>query len=148
MRLKKLTMQAFGPFKDKVVINFEESNINKGLLLITGDTGAGKTTIFDGICFALYGEASGISRKINSLRSDYASPDIETYTELEFYHNNKLYTVKRSPEYMRRAKRGNGETKQPATAEFEINGRMETKVNEVTKEITQLLGLDSKQFRQ
>lgn len=60
MRLKKLIMQAFGPFKDKVVIDFEKDKIDKGLLLITGDTGAGKTTIFDAICYALYGKTSGI----------------------------------------------------------------------------------------
>ena len=148
MRLKKLTMQAFGPFKDKVEIDFAQAKIDQGLLLITGDTGAGKTTIFDAICYALYGESSGTTRKANSLRSDFSSPDTETYVKLEFYHNNKLYTVRRSPEYMRKSKRGNGETKQPATAEFEINGRMETKMNAVTKEIESLIGLDFKQFRQ
>lgn len=141
-------MQAFGPFKDKVEIDFEQAKIDQGLLLITGDTGAGKTTIFDAICYALYGESSGTTRKANSLRSDFSSSDTETYVKLEFYHNNKLYTVRRSPEYMRKSKRGNGETKQPATAEFEINGRMETKTNAVTKEIESLIGLDFKQFRQ
>ena len=148
MQLKKLTMQAFGPFKDKVEIDFEKAKIDRGLLLITGDTGAGKTTIFDAICYALYGESSGTTRKTNSLRSDFSSPDTETYVKLEFYHNNKEYSVRRSPEYMRKSKRGNGETKQPATAEFEINGRMETKTNVVTKEIESLIGLDFKQFRQ
>lgn len=148
MQLKKLTMQAFGPFKDKVEIDFEKAKIDRGLLLITGDTGAGKTTIFDAICYALYGESSGTTRKTNSLRSDFSSPDTGTYVKLEFYHNNKEYFVRRSPEYMRKSKRGNGETKQPATAEFEINGRMETKTNVVTKEIESLIGLDFKQFRQ
>ncbi len=148
MQLKKLTMQAFGPFKDKVEIDFEKAKIDRGLLLITGDTGAGKTTIFDAICYALYGESSGTTRKTNSLRSDFSSPDTETYVKLEFYHNNKEYSVRRSPEYMRKSKRGNGETKQPAIAEFEINGRMETKANVVTKEIESLIGLDFKQFRQ
>ena len=148
MRLKKLTIQAFGPFKDKVIIDFEKNNINKGLLLITGDTGAGKTSIFDAICFALYGEASSNTRKVNSLRSDFASFDIETYVELSFEHNNKNYVIKRSPEYERKSKRGSGTTKEPASAEFEINGRIETKTTAVTKEIEQLLGLDYRQFHQ
>lgn len=148
MRLKKLTMQAFGPFKDKMIIDFVTNKIDQGLLLITGDTGAGKTTIFDAISFALYGESSGEVRKINSFRSDWASPEVETFVELEFYHNHKEYTVKRSPEYMRKSKRGDGFTKQPATAEFEINGRKEVKTTTVTNEITSLIGLDYKQFRQ
>ena len=148
MRLKKLTIQAFGPFKDKVEIDFESRNINSGLLLISGDTGAGKTSIFDAICFALYGEASGESRKTNSLRSDFASNDVETFVKLEFYHNNKLYEIKRSPEYYRQSKRGDGLTKQAPVAEFEINGRIETKTSVVTKEIENLLGLDYKQFHQ
>ena len=148
MRLKKVVIQAFGPFKDKVEIDFEKNNITKGLLLITGDTGAGKTSIFDAICFALYGEASSNIRKVNSLRSDFASPALDTYVELSFEHNNKNYIVKRSPEYERKSKRGEGTTKQVASAEFEINGRIETKTNVVTKEIEQLLGLDYKQFHQ
>ena len=82
MRLKKLTLQAFGPFRNKIVIDFENNNISKGLLLITGDTGAGKTTIFDAICFALYGQTSGETRTANSLRSDFASLEDETYVEL------------------------------------------------------------------
>ncbi len=148
MRLKKLTLQAFGPFRNKIVIDFENNNISKGLLLITGDTGAGKTTIFDAICFALYGQTSGETRTANSLRSDFASLEDETYVELEFYYKNVLYSVKRSPEYIRKKKNRNGEVKQAATSEFEINGRIITKVTDVTKEITNLLGLDYKQFRQ
>ena len=106
MRLKKLIMQAFGPFKDKVVIDFEKDKIDKGLLLITGDTGAGKTTIFDAICYALYGNTSGDTREANSLRSDWASNDMDTYVDLEFYYKNKLYEIKRSPEYTRKKKNG------------------------------------------
>lgn len=148
MQLKKLTLQAFGPFKDKVVIDFEEKKINNGLLLISGDTGAGKTTIFDAICYALYGQTSGETRTANSLRSDWASPDIDTFVDLEFYYKNKLYEVRRSPEYSRRKKNGEGETKQPPTAEINLNGRVVTKVTDVTKEIEGLIGLDYKQFRQ
>ena len=148
MRLKKLTLQAFGPFKDKVVIDFESKKINRGLLLISGDTGAGKTTIFDAICFALYGQTSGKTRTANSLRSDWASPDIDTYVELEFYYKNKLYEIRRSPEYSRRKKNGEGETKQSPSAEANLDGRIVTKVTEVTKEIEQLIGLDYNQFSQ
>lgn len=148
MQLKKLTLQAFGPFKDKVVIDFEGKKIDKGLLLISGDTGAGKTTIFDAICYALYGQTSGETRTANSLRSDWASPDIDTFVDLEFYYKNKLYEVRRSPEYNRRKKNGGGETKQAPTAEINLDGRIVTKVTDVTKEIVQLIGLDYKQFRQ
>ena len=148
MQLKKLTLQAFGPFKDKVIIDFESEKIDKGLLLISGDTGAGKTTLFDAICFALYGQTSGETRTANSLRSDWASPEDDTFVDLEFYYKNKLYEIKRSPEYSRKKKSGTGETKQLPTAEFEINGRVITKVNEATKEIENLIGLNYKQFRQ
>lgn len=148
MRLKKLIMQAFGPFKDKVVIDFEKDKIDKGLLLITGDTGAGKTTIFDAICYALYGNTSGDTREANSLRSDWASDDMDTYVDLEFYYKNKLYEIKRSPEYTRKKKNGIGETKQVATSEANINGKIITKLTDVNKEIESLIGLDYKQFRQ
>lgn len=148
MRLKKLIMQAFGPFKDKVVIDFEKDKIDKGLLLITGDTGAGKTTIFDAICYALYGNTSGDTREANSLRSDWASNDMDTYVDLEFYYKNKLYEIKRSPEYTRKKKNGIGETKQVATSEANINGKIITKLTDVNKEIESLIGLDYKQFRQ
>lgn len=148
MRLKRLTLQAFGPFKDKVVIDFESDKIDKGLLLISGDTGSGKTTIFDAICYALYGEASGQDRESASLRSDWASPDIESYVNLEFYYKNKLYEVKRIPEYFKAKKNGEGFTKQSQKAEFEINGKKVTKAKAVTKELEDLIGLDYKQFRQ
>ena len=148
MQLKELTLQAFGPFKDKIVIDFENRKIDKGLLLISGDTGAGKTTIFDAICYALYGQTSGETRTANSLRSDWASPDIDTYVDLEFYYKGKLYEVRRSPEYSRRKKNGEGETRQAPTAEFDLDGRIITKVTDVTKGIEQLIGLDYKQFRQ
>ena len=141
-------MQAFGPFKDKVVIDFEKDKIDKGLLLITGDTGAGKTTIFDAICYALYGKTSGDIREANSLRSDWASNDMDTYVYLEFYYKNKLYEIKRSPEYTRKKKNGIGETKQVATSEANINGKIITKLTDVNKEIESLIGLDYNQFRQ
>ena len=122
MQLKKLTLQAFGPFKDKVEIDFEDKGIDKGLLLISGDTGAGKTTIFDAICYALYGQTSGETRTTTSLRSDWASPDIDTFVDLEFYYKDKLYEVRRGPEYTKRKKNGDGEKKQAPMAEINLNG--------------------------
>ena len=84
MKLLKLIINAFGPFVDKTVIKFDEFG-NNGLFLVTGDTGAGKTTIFDSISFALFGSASGSTRNnVTSLRSDFADEDNRTYVELEF----------------------------------------------------------------
>ena len=141
-------MCAFGPFKDEVEIDFEDEKINNGLLLVSGDTGAGKTTIFDAICFALYGQASGESRGTNGLKSDFASRDVEPYVSLEFYYKNQFYKVKRTPEYYKPKVKGKGEVKNPQTAETEINGRKLTKVTQVNKELAELIGLDYKQFRQ
>ena len=84
----KLIISAFGPYADKTEIDFTKLG-GKGLYLITGDTGAGKTTIFDAICFALYGEASGKDRKANMLRSKYAADDVKTFVRLEFTSNGK-----------------------------------------------------------
>ena len=110
-------MSAFGPYADKVEIDFNKLG-NKGLYLITGDTGAGKTTIFDAIVFALFGEASGSSRERNMFRSKYAKPDIPTFVELEFENNGQQYHIIRNPEYMRPSKRKDGETKEAADAKF------------------------------
>ena len=97
MRFINLVMQAFGTFKDKVEINF--NNLNKGgIFLITGPTGSGKTTIFDAICFALYGELSSIGNNSQQkIRSDFATPNDITYVELEFQIQNKTYYIKRTP---------------------------------------------------
>ena len=147
MRPTKLVMSAFGPYADKVEVDFEKLG-TKGLYLITGDTGAGKTTIFDAIVFALYGEASGDNRDNNMFRSKYANAETETYVTLDFENKGKNYTVKRNPEYMRPAKRGDGETKESANATltFYDGNAPITKVKEVTAKITEIIGLDKKQF--
>ena len=107
MRLKRLTLQAFGPFKDKVVIDFESDKIDKGLLLISGDTGSGKTTIFDAICYALYGEASNSIRSSKSFKSDYADINTLSYVDLIFIQSDKMYHIRREPAQYVLSKRKN-----------------------------------------
>ena len=107
MRPIKLTMSAFGPYAGETVVDFDKLGEN-GIYLISGDTGAGKTTIFDGIVYALYGEASGEKREVSMLRSKYAQPDTPTFAELVFKYADKLYTVRRNPAYMRKKLKGEG----------------------------------------
>ena len=104
MRPLKLTISAFGPYAGKTELDFSELGEN-GLYLITGDTGAGKTTLFDAIAFALYGEPSGTTRDTSMFRSKYAAPDTDTYVELDFAYNGKRYNIIRNPEYKRLKKR-------------------------------------------
>ncbi len=149
MRPIRLTMSAFGPYANQTILELSKLG-EKGLYLITGDTGAGKTTIFDAICFALYGEASGMSRQSDMLRSNYAMPSTPTYVELEFLCRGKRYLVRRSPEYLRPKERGDGVTTQKAEAllEYPDDRRPVTKYKEVTKAVTELIGLDRNQFSQ
>lgn len=148
MRPMMLELSAFGPYAGKVTIPMEQLG-TQGLYLITGDTGAGKTTIFDAICFALYGEASGPNRDVNMFRSKYADPETPTEVKLIFSHGGNEYCVTRNPEYMRPAKRGDGWTKQVAEAQLDLpDGSVITKVNAVTDEIKKMLGIDKNQFSQ
>ncbi|MBQ3384909.1 MAG: SMC family ATPase [Erysipelotrichaceae bacterium] len=144
MRLQKISMQAFGPFKDKVEIDFHKENIESGLLLITGETGAGKTSIFDGVCYALYGKASGDTRDGKSLRSDFASDDVNTVVTLNFEHSGHDYEITRGARMTKRAK----EQKQIEFQEFEINGYKLTGKTEVDNAVKDLLSLDYGQFSQ
>ncbi len=148
MRPLRLTMTAFGPYAGKTTVDLERLGTG-GLYLITGDTGAGKSTIFDAIAFALYGEASGTNREPGMLRSKYADPATATEVELVFLYNGQRYTVRRNPEYQRPARRGGGTTLQRAEAQLEYpDGRLVTRVKEVNEAIRQLLGLDRNQFSQ
>lgn len=148
MRPLHLTLSAFGPYAGRVEIPLEQLG-ERGLYLITGDTGAGKTTIFDAITYALYGEPSGDNRDASMFRSKYAQPDTPTWVELVFSYGGQTYTVRRSPEYERPAKRGGGTTLQRAEAELHLpDGRLVTKTREVTGEIVNIIGLDRSQFAQ
>ena len=117
MRPIKLTLSAFGPYACCESIDFRVFG-NEGLFLITGATGGGKTTIFDGITYALYGETSGRTREKDFLRSDFAKQDIDTSVELTFSHKGQEYKVVRSPRYSRLKKRGKGEIVSSETAVF------------------------------
>lgn len=148
MRPLHLTLSAFGPYAGQVEIPLEQLG-ERGLYLITGDTGAGKTTLFDAITYALYGEPSGDNRDPSMFRSKYAQPDTPTWVELVFSYGGQTYTVRRSPEYERPAKRGGGTTLQRAEAELHFpDGRLVTKTREVTGEIVNIIGLDRSQFAQ
>lgn len=148
MRPITLTMSAFGPYAVKTVIELDKLGTN-GLYLITGDTGAGKTTIFDAITYALYGEASGNTRDVNMFRSKYAEPSTPTEVELTFEYAQKIYTVKRNPEYDRPKARGEGYTTEKANAELHYpDGRVVTKLKEVNKALVDIMGIDRSQFTQ
>lgn len=146
MKPIKLTMSAFGPYKNKEEIDFNK--INDGLLLITGDTGAGKTTIFDAISYAIYGEASGSNRKSSSLRSDFATEEIKSYVELEFIHSNNKYLVKRFPKQLRKKARGEGYIEEKEKLELIINDDKIFSDAEANEKLIDIMSLTSKQFKQ
>ena len=148
MRPHKLIISAFGPYVDRVELDMDKLGTS-GLYLITGDTGAGKTTIFDAITYALYGQVSGAYREPSMMRSKYAAADIPTLVELTFSYGGKIYTVKRNPEYERPAKRGGGVTKQKAEAELIMPyGKVITKQKDVDAAIKDIMGIDRSQFLQ
>lgn len=148
MRPINLIVSAFGPYAGKVEIELDKLGAN-GLYLITGDTGAGKTTIFDAIAFALYGEASGNTREPAMLRSKYAADDTDTYVEMTFAYGDEGYIVRRNPEYYRPKKRGDGFVKQTADAELtKPDGTRITGSRAVNEEIRTLMGIDRAQFTQ
>lgn len=148
MRPLKLTIAGFGPYAGVQELDFENLGTS-GLYLITGDTGAGKTTIFDAITFALFGEASGENREPGMLRSKYAKSEDPTYVELTFAYGGKQYHVRRNPEYERAKARGTGTTKQAADAELTYpDGHVINKLKDVDKSIREIIGLNREQFSQ
>jgi len=149
MKPIKLIISAFGPYAGKMPeINFEQFE-SKGLFLISGDTGAGKTTIFDAICFALFGTTSGLHRDVKNLRSEYASDDEKTYVEFYFSHQGKEYHIFRNPDYDRKSKRGGGVTTEKANAILYEDGAAPIEgSNKVNNAIKRILSIDEKQFKQ
>lgn len=148
MRPTKLIISAFGPYAGQVDLDLERLG-QEGLYVICGDTGAGKTTIFDAITYALFGEASGKNVKPEMFRSKYASPETPTFVELTFRYRSKDYTVRRNPDYERPKTRGTGMTQQKADGEFHYpDGNVVTGTTNVTKEVEKLLGLTCHQFTQ
>lgn len=148
MRPIKLTMSAFGPYSGEVVVDFASLGFT-GLYLVCGDTGAGKTTIFDAVSFALFGSPSGQDRTARSLRSDFASAVTPTFVELEFEHRGQRYTIRRNPEYERPKLRGDGLTTQTADAELRMpEAAPITGTRDVDAAILELIGIDRSQFSQ
>ena len=151
MRPIKLILSAFGPYASKIELDLAKLGEN-GVYLITGDTGAGKTTIFDAITFALFGKPSGDIRDVKTLRSEYAKEEIETYVELDFLYHGEEYHIYRRPEYSYTHVQKNGEIKQRSkSADAYLimpNGERIVKPTEVTKQVEQLLGMKRDQFRQ
>ncbi|MEG2310405.1 MAG: SMC family ATPase [Clostridia bacterium] len=148
MKPINLKISAFGPYSDIEEIDFNKFG-QSGIFLVTGDTGAGKTTIFDAICFALYGEVSGQDRTPDILRSDFATDETKTYVELKFIHKGQIYLINRSPKYKKNKKNGDGYTTSIPTATLISNGEvLATNVLDVTQKVTNILGIDVKQFKQ
>ncbi|MFL0267162.1 AAA family ATPase [Candidatus Clostridium radicumherbarum] len=148
MRPIKLILSAFGPYSGTQVIDFTKLK-DKNIFLITGPTGAGKTTIFDAISFALFGEASGSSRDKDSLRSDFASIERPTFVELEFELRGKRYTVIRYPQQERKKQKGEGTVFKTSEASLITpEGEIITKTNAVDEKINNIMGINKNQFRQ
>lgn len=148
MRPLKLKISAFGPYSGTTEFDFTKLGTG-GLYLITGDTGAGKTTIFDAITYALYGETSGSNREVSMLRSKYADESTPTEVELTFSYRDKEYTVKRNPEYEKLKARGEGTTKQVASAEITYPDRkVITRIKDVDNAIKEIIGINKEQFCQ
>lgn len=153
MKPVRLVMSAFGSYGGKTEIDFQE--VQHGLFLITGDTGAGKTTIFDAITYALYDQTSGGKREGNMMRSQYASEDADTYVEFTFSYREKIYTVRRNPEYLRLGKRRYADgapryVKESPKVELILPdaGVYRGKKRETDQKIAEIMGMDAEQFTQ
>ena len=151
MRPVKLLLSAFGSYATKTMIDFEQAR--QGIFLITGDTGSGKTTIFDAITYALYGETSGGMRSGSMMRSQYAAEDEKTYVEFSFEYRGDVYQIRRNPEYRITKHLKNGKIKEQkvaAAVELTLPDGMvfPGKKKETDEKIAELIGLDVKQFTQ
>lgn len=153
MKPLKLTMQAFGPYAGTEIIDFKQLE-NRTMFVISGKTGAGKTTIFDGISYAIYGKASGEDRNGPDLRSQFADDELLTEVSLEFSLRQKTYQITRSPQQEKKKKNGEGTTNVGAKAELFLvdeNGELQllaSNVREVDEKIKEIMIIDSNQFRQ
>ena len=149
MRPLQLTLSAFGPYAAQTTLDLEKLG-KGGLYLITGDTGAGKTTIFDAITYALYDHSSSGIREGSMLRCKYADDKTPTFVELEFEVHGVRYTVRRNPEYQRPKARGEGMTteKADATLTYPDDRPPVTKAKDVTAAVQEIIGLDYNQFSQ
>ena len=149
MKPLKLIMTGFESYKDKTEIDFEKSGI-RGLFLISGDTGSGKTTIFDAITFALYGSSSGDVRDVEMLRSHFADENTPTEVELFFEAKNKKYHIIRNPDYERKSRKGDGLTTEKANARLDYLSESSMPPLEgsikVSQEVEKILGLKKDQF--
>ena len=152
MKPIQLTMQAFGSYGKKTVIDFTKPDQN--LFLITGDTGAGKTTIFDAIVFALYGEASSVVNRKNGaeLQSQFAATSVEPFVELVFEEQVEgqpaLYTVRRVPKHVRPLKRGTGTKEESGSVSLIMPDETEYPSKETDKKLEEIVGLTKNQFMQ
>lgn len=153
MKPVKLIMSAFGSYAGEETIDF--SNVGQGVFLITGDTGAGKTTVFDAIVYALYDHASGGAREGDMMRSQYADPDTPTFVEFTFRYGGEEYKVRRNPNYQRTSRRKNKEgaytlTKESASVTLWMpDGReFPGKAKEINEKIVEILGVGAPQFTQ
>ena len=143
----KLTFAAFGPFRQKQALDFSELGGSR-MFLITGKTGAGKTTLFDAICYALYGEASGALRRADQLKSDFAGPDERCFVEFTFETNGRVYTVSRAPTQQLSRLRGEGERTVQTTASLRYDtGEEIAGVSTVNSAVAEILGISAEQFR-
>lgn len=148
MRPLKLTMCGFGPYANKTVVDFTRLGTS-GIYLVCGDTGAGKTTVFDAITYALFGRMSGQDRADANPRSTFADLETPTYARLEFEYRGKTYDVRRNPAYTRAAKRGSGTAEQAADAELTMpDGTVKSGVRDVNQAVLDILGIDADQFSQ
>lgn len=150
MKPQRLILCGWGPYKDETVIDF--TKLNTELFLITGPTGAGKTTLFDAIAYALYGTLSGEVREKGTVRSDFADENTKTFVELFMTHKGKQYRILRNPEYLRPKKKksgGNAYTREKENAALTLpDGSLIAGNQDVTIRVEEILGMDSKQFRQ